>query len=68
MTERLLNKKEVQTISSISPAHIDRLEKAGAFPKRVRLGPGRVAWAYSEVLAWVQAQIAKRDALAASAL
>ena len=62
---RLLSKKEVRTRVLYSPAHIDRLEKAGLFPKRVRLGPGRVGWVEDEVLQWVQARIKERDALSA---
>jgi predicted DNA-binding transcriptional regulator AlpA len=30
------------------------LEKAGKFPKRRQLSPGRVAWLRSEVAAWLQ--------------
>jgi prophage regulatory protein len=45
-----------------SPAHIDRLEKAGRFPKRVQLGPCRVGWVESEVMAWLVARIKERDA------
>ena len=41
--------------------HIARLEKAGKFPKRVRLGPGRVAWVDEELDAHDQALIDARD-------
>ena len=36
-TLRLLSKKQVKALVLYSFAHIDRLEKAGQFPKRVRL-------------------------------
>ena len=63
MGMRILSKKDLRAMVLYSPAHIDRLEKAGRFPKRVRLGPGRVGWVEYEVLQWVQARINERDAL-----
>ena len=42
--------------------HIDRLEKAGEFPKRVQLSPNRVAWVESEIDDWIAQRIAARDA------
>jgi prophage regulatory protein len=39
--------------------HIDRLEKAGKFPKRVRVGANAVAWIEEEIDGW---QKAKADA------
>ena len=45
-----------------SPQHIARLEAAGQFPKRVRLGCNRVGWVEQEVLDWLQAKIDARDA------
>jgi prophage regulatory protein len=45
-----------------SPAHIARLEAAGQFPKRVRLGTGRVGWVEQEIDAWITTRIAERDA------
>jgi len=61
MTVRILSKKEIRLLVLYSPAHIDRLEKAGRFPKRVQLGPGRVGWVESEVLAWLEERIRARD-------
>jgi prophage regulatory protein len=57
----LLSKKQVRAMVLYCPAHIARLEKAGTFPKRVRLGQGRVGWVKEEVEAWVRARIAERD-------
>ena len=61
MTVRILSKKALRLLVLYSPAHIDRLEKAGRFPKRVQLGPGRVGWVESEVLAWLEERIRARD-------
>lgn len=63
---RILSKKELRALVLYSPAHIDRLEKAGRFPRRVQLGPGRVGWLESEVLAWLEERIRERDALGRS--
>ncbi len=62
--KQLVSKKELRTVCGIpyTPQHIGRLEAAGQFPKRVRLGPNRVAWLLSEVNAWVNERIAFRDA------
>jgi prophage regulatory protein len=43
-------------------AHIARLEVAGLFPKRVRLGACRVAWVADEVQVWIDERVALRDA------
>ena len=64
-TPRLLSKKQVKELVLYSYAHLDRLEKAGLFPKRVRLSPhrmGRVGYLEAEVHAWIEARLAQRDA------
>ena len=58
---RILSKKELRALVLYSPAHIDRLEKLGRFPKRVQLGPCRVGWIEGEVLAWLDERIKRRD-------
>jgi prophage regulatory protein len=45
---------ELQQLVPLSRMHIDRLEKDGKFPARIRLGPNAVAWKLSEILAWVE--------------
>ena len=42
--------------------HILRLEKAGNFPKRFKLGARRVGWLLSEIEAWVAERVALRCA------
>jgi prophage regulatory protein len=61
LPERSLRLPEVQQLVPYSKMHIDRLEKAGSFPKRIRLGLGRVVWKQSEILQWLES---KRDATA----
>lgn len=57
----LIDKKRLRVMVLYSPQHIQRLEDAGKFPKRVRLGQGRVGWVESEVLDWLNARIRERD-------
>ncbi len=59
---RLLSKTEVRSKVLYCPAHIARLEAAGLFPKRVRLGAARVGWVEQEVEDWIKQRIAERDA------
>lgn len=58
---KFLSKKEVRDRTTYSFAHIDRLEKAGLFPQRIRLGQNRVAWDEREIDAWIEKRIAERD-------
>lgn len=58
---KLLSKKQVRETVLYSPAHIARLEAEGKFPKRVRIGSGRVGWVDEEVQDWLHARIAERD-------
>jgi len=62
--KQVVSKKELRTVCGIpySPQHIARLEAAGQFPKRIRLGQNRVVWLLSEVTEWLDVRIAKRDA------
>lgn len=45
-----------------SRMHVDRLEKAGKFPKRIRLGDNTVAWLECEIEAWLATKVAERSA------
>jgi prophage regulatory protein len=63
---KLVSKKELKTVLGIpySFAHIARLEAAGKFPRRVKLGACRVAWIVDEVSEWIEERVAQRDRLA----
>ena len=37
--------------------HLYNLETKGLFPKRVKLGGGRVAWVTKDVMAWVDQKV-----------
>ena len=58
---RILSKRQLKELVLYSPQHIARLEKAGQFPKRVRLGQCRVGWVEEEVMDWLRQRIARRD-------
>jgi prophage regulatory protein len=45
-----------------SRVHTLHLEKAGKFPKRVRMGENSIAYVESEILAWLEARAAERAA------
>ena len=59
--KRMLSKRQVKELVLYSPQHIARLEAAGQFPKRVKLGVNRVGWVESEVLDWLQERLDRRE-------
>ena len=58
--DRLINAKQLRHRVLFSQQHINRLEAAGLFPKRIRLGAARVAWSSHEVTAWMQEKMGAR--------
>jgi prophage regulatory protein len=60
---RFLRFPELQSVKGIpySRMHLDRLEKAGNFPKRVRLSSMTVAWVEEEVDAHLASKVAERE-------
>ena len=58
---RFLRLTEILRRVPYSEAHIWRLEKAGKFPRRVRIGANRIAWVESEVNKWVSSKLQERD-------
>lgn len=60
--ERVLREPEVARLTGRSREQRWRDERAGSFPKRIRLGPNAVGWLESEVRAWLAERIAERDA------
>lgn len=53
-SDRLIDKKELKTLVPYSSSHIARLEKNGLFPRRIQIGPCRVAWSYRDVAQWIE--------------
>ena len=63
--DRLVGARERKEITLFSDVHVGRLEKEGKHPKRIQVGPSRVAWSLRELSRYVAEKIAERDALAA---
>jgi len=64
--ERFLRMKEVQRRVSLSRASIYRFQALKQFPHSVSLGANSVAWAESEIDAWIQQRIINRQAVKVS--
>jgi prophage regulatory protein len=64
---RILTRRHLRELIPYTPQHIQRLEKAGKFPRRIQLGPNRVGWVATEIDAWLAERIAQRDAQAKAA-
>ena len=58
---RLIRLPEVLSRTGVSAMTVWRWERAGVFPRRVRIGSNTVAWPESEVTAWCEARVAERD-------
>lgn len=50
---QFLTMKDISPLTTYTPQHIYRLERSGQFPRRVRIGPNRVAWKLSEIEKWL---------------
>ncbi|MDX2265914.1 MAG: AlpA family phage regulatory protein [Hyphomicrobiales bacterium] len=49
---RYLKMKQVSELTGYTPQHIYRLERAGKFPARVRIGENRVGWKLETLEKW----------------
>jgi prophage regulatory protein len=56
MSDRLLIWPQIAELVPYTRQHISRLERAGEFPQRVRVGANRVAWRESEIDAWIESR------------
>lgn len=55
-----LARDQVKWRIDLSITQIDRLEKSGAFPERVRLVGRRVGWLEAEITSWMQEKVDAR--------
>lgn len=53
-TDRFLRFNSVAQLIGVSRSTINRWEKEGKFPKRVRLGVQAIAWRQSEIHAYME--------------
>lgn len=56
MHDRLLRRREVEKITSMSRSSIYRLMQDGKFPRPVRVGPAAVRWKASDISAWLESR------------
>ena len=61
MTLKILSRIQLAELLPYSLSHIARLEKAGRFPKRIKLGANRVGWLESEIDQWIEARVNARN-------
>lgn len=52
--DKLIRRKQMLALIGLSRTTQWRLEKAGRFPTRVRIGAGSVGWHLAEVEEWVR--------------
>lgn len=55
--QRLISRKQVELITSLSRSSIYLLMSQGRFPKPIQIGDQRVAWVTAEINAWVEDRI-----------
>ena len=54
--EQIVRPRNLPAITGLSRTTTWRLERAGDFPKRVKLSAGAVGYRLSEVMAWLEAR------------
>jgi prophage regulatory protein len=57
---RFVRLREVKEMTGLGETRILELEKAGKFPKRVKISDRAVAWVESELKDWVDRRLASR--------
>ena len=55
-SDTFVDRHGLKRLVPYSRSHVDRLEKAGQFPKRIKIGPGRIVWSSREVLDWIESK------------
>ena len=60
MTSRIITRDQLKELVPYSASQIARLEQAGQFPRRLKLGPNRIGWLSSEIENWIESCAAAR--------
>ncbi len=63
MGDRLLRRREVEEITSLSRSSIYRSMQEGDFPRPVRVGPAAVRWRASDITGWMESRPVARGEL-----
>ncbi|MGA7328313.1 MAG: AlpA family phage regulatory protein [Rhodomicrobium sp.] len=60
---RIVTLKDLKPTKGIgyTAEHLRRLEAAGKFPRRIKIGENRVAWLESEIDAWIAQKAEERS-------
>ncbi len=58
--DRIIRKKELLPHIGLSDVTIWRMERAGKFPRRIRLGGNSCGWYESEIIEWQEQKKAER--------
>ena len=56
MSDRLLRRPEVESITGLGRSSIYRFMKEGKFPQRVQVGPAAVRWRSSDIARWMDSR------------
>ncbi len=56
MQDRIVLKPEACRISGLSQSSLERLEKTGDFPKRIRVSSRRVCYKMSQLMEWLDSR------------
>ena len=59
--DRIIDRHELRTLVPLHPSQVARLEAAGEFPRRIRLGRARIGWSLHEIVLWMEARKAARE-------
>jgi len=57
----MISSEQLADIIPYSQNQLRRLEAQGRFPKRVRIGPNRVAWVQEEIERWFETRMDERN-------
>ena len=60
---RIISGDQIREIVPYSKTHLARLERAGEFPQRIRIGRNRVGWLASEIDTWIAERAEARTTL-----
>ena len=59
--QSLITSDQLTNFIPYSLVQITRLERQGLFPKRVKLGPAKIAWITEEVADWLHTKMMERS-------
>ena len=59
--DRVLRDPQVFEITKLSKSTRWRLEKAGLFPKKIRLSPNAVGWLESDIRLWLEQRVQEEN-------